>query len=317
MVKEHYWWPGLQVFIKNYVQGCGICQQFKIDRNPSKPAFMRIKGAKSTQPFASCSMDLITDLPPVDDCDSILVVVDRGNTKGAILIPTAKTLTQEGAGQLLLDNLYKRFGLPDKMLSDRGPQFAAKAFRELLKLLGIKSNLTTAYHPQTDGATERVNQEIEAYLSIYCSAHPTKWKNSLSTLEFTHNNQGHADRTHTLFKLMNGEAPVAIPMTFENTKFPSVAKKIKNLVTSREEALAAHELARSRMAERIKSNFVLFKKGQMVWLDSRHLKTNYHKKMAPKREGLFEIEEVLGPVTYQLKLPESWQIHKVFHAALL
>jgi hypothetical protein len=59
------------------------------------------------------------------------------------------------------------------------------------------------------------------------------------------------------------------------------------------------------MAERIKSNFVPFKKGQMVWLDSRHLKTNYYK-MAPKREGLFEIEEVLGPVTYQLKLPESW-----------
>jgi Integrase zinc binding domain/Integrase core domain len=188
-VKEHYWWPGLQVFIKNYIQGCGTCQQFKIDRNPLKPAFMPIKGAKLTRPFASCSVDLITDLPPIDDCDSILVVLDRGNTKGAILIPTAKTLTQEGAGQLLLDNLYKRFGLPDKMLSDRGPQFAAKAFRELLKLLGIKLNLTTAYHPQTDGATERVNQEIEAYSSIYCSAHPTKWKNSLSTLEFTHNNQ--------------------------------------------------------------------------------------------------------------------------------
>jgi transposase InsO family protein len=99
-------------------------------------------------------MDLITDLPPVDDCNFILVMVDRGNTKGAILIPTAKTLTQEGAGQLLLDNLYKRFGLPNKILSDRGPQFAAKAFRKLLKLLRIKSNLTMAYHPQTDGATK-------------------------------------------------------------------------------------------------------------------------------------------------------------------
>jgi transposase InsO family protein len=119
-------------------------------------------------------MDLITDLPPVDDCDSVLVVVDRGNTKRAILIPTAKTLTQEGAGQLLLNNLYKQFGLPDKMLSDREPQFAAKAFHKLLKLLGIKSNLTTAYHPQTDGATKRVNQKVEAYLLIYCSAHPTK-----------------------------------------------------------------------------------------------------------------------------------------------
>ena len=121
-------------------------------QKPKKPAFIPLEGAKSTRPFASCSMDLITDLPPVDGYNSILVVVDRGNTKGAILIPTTKTLMQERAGQLLLDNLYKQFGLPDKMLSDRGPQFSAMAFRELLKLLGIKSNLMAAYHPQTDGA---------------------------------------------------------------------------------------------------------------------------------------------------------------------
>jgi transposase InsO family protein len=94
-----------------------------------------------------------------------------------------KTLTQEGAGQFLLDNLYKQFGLPDKMLSDRGPQFVAKAFHELLKLLGIKLNLTTAYHSQTDGITEQVNQEIEAYLSINCSAHPTEWKNPPITID--------------------------------------------------------------------------------------------------------------------------------------
>ena len=171
-VKEHYWWPGLQVFVKNYIQGCGTCQQFKIDGNLMKPALMPLEGAKSTWPFTSCSMDLITDLPLVDGYNSILVVVDRGNTKGAILIPTTKTLTQEGAGQLLLDNLYKWFGLPDKILSDRGPQFAAMAFRELLKLLGIKLNLTMAYYPQTDGATEQVNQEIKAYLSIYLPGSP-------------------------------------------------------------------------------------------------------------------------------------------------
>jgi hypothetical protein len=105
---------------------------------------------------------------------------------------------------------------------------------------------------------------------------------------------------------MKSEASVAILTTFNNTKFPSVAKRIQNLVTSREETLAAHELARGCMAERINSNFVPFKKGQMVWLDLRHLKTNYHKKMAPKQEGPLKIEEVLGLVTYQLKLLESW-----------
>jgi transposase InsO family protein len=77
------------------------------------------------------------------------------------------------------------------MISDRDPRFAAHAFQKLLKLLNIKLNLTTAYHPQSDGATERVNQEIEAYLSIYCTSHPEDWLHSLSNLEFTHNNRRH------------------------------------------------------------------------------------------------------------------------------
>jgi len=71
-VQQHYWWPGLRTFVKNYVQGCGICQQFKIDRTPSKPAYIPTEGARSTRPFANCSMDLITDLPPAGGYDSIL-----------------------------------------------------------------------------------------------------------------------------------------------------------------------------------------------------------------------------------------------------
>ena len=180
-VAEYYWWPGLRSFVKNYVKGCGICQQFKIDRNPSHPSYLPIPGAHTTRPFANCSMDFITDLPMSDGYDSVLVVVDQGLSKGVILCPCTKTITSDDTAQLLLDNLYKRFGLPDKIISDRGPQFAAKAFRELLKLLGITSSLSTAYHPQSDGATERVNQEIEAYLLIYCISNPENWSKTLST----------------------------------------------------------------------------------------------------------------------------------------
>ena len=116
---------------------------------------------------------------------------------------------------------------------------------------------------------------------------------------------------------MQGESPKAFPTTFENTKFPAITDKLKQLLADREEALAAHELARTGIAERRKNTFTPFEKGQKVWLDTRNLKTNYHKKMAPKREGPFEIEEVLGPVTYRLKLPATWRIHNVFHAILL
>jgi transposase InsO family protein len=99
------------------------------------------------------------DLPPAEGSDSILVIVDQGLLKGVILCPTTKIVTMDGIGDLLHENLYKRFGLPDKMISDRGPQFAAKAFRAMLSRLGVNSALSTAYHPQMDGTTEWVNQK--------------------------------------------------------------------------------------------------------------------------------------------------------------
>ncbi len=85
-----------------------------------------IEGAKSDRPFANCSMDLITDLPESDGCDSILSMVDHGLTKGVIFIPTVKTATHEDIAQLLVNNLFPRFGIPDSMISDRDPRFTAK-----------------------------------------------------------------------------------------------------------------------------------------------------------------------------------------------
>ena len=307
LIQWHHWWPGLWTsFVKNYVQGCGTCQQFKINQSPSNPAYHATEGAKTTRSFAHCSMDLITNLPPVEGYNSILVMVDRGLSKGVILCSCAKTLTWEGAAILLQDNLFKRFGLPDEMISDRDPRSAAHALQELLKLLNIRSNLMTAYHPQSDGATEWVNQEIKAYLAIYCTSHPEDWLHSLSTLEFTHNNRRHAEQVHTPFKLIQGNSPISIPVTFSHTKYSSNEEKMEQMINDREEALAAHELARTRIANRKRLNFVLFEKNQKVWLDMRNLKMNHHKRITPKQEGPFKIKEVLGPVTYiWIKTPDN------------
>ena len=113
----------MRTFIKNYVKGCGICQQFKINQNPSNPSYILIPGPVNTRPFANCSMDMITDLPPVTlengtIIDAVMVVVDHGLTKGVVLTPCTKTLTHEGAGDILLNHVYKRFGLPDSIISN-------------------------------------------------------------------------------------------------------------------------------------------------------------------------------------------------------
>ena len=126
-------------------------------------------------------------------------------------------------------------------------------FRELLKLLGITSSLTTAYHPQSDGATERVNQEIKAYLSIYCVSNPENWLKTLSTLEFTHNNRRHADRTNSPSELIQGETLIAIPILFEHTKFPAIKEKMKQLIRNREEALSKKNEHVHTICQRTKS----------------------------------------------------------------
>ena len=102
-----------------------------------------------------------TDLPISSGFDSLLVVVDHGLTKGAILCPTKKSITAEGIASLFFHKVFLCFGLFDKVISDRGPQFASSFARELGKLLHYDLSLSTAYHPQSDGETERVNQEVE------------------------------------------------------------------------------------------------------------------------------------------------------------
>jgi hypothetical protein len=202
--------------------------------------------------------------------------------EGGNFMSLCKMIMWEGTVMLLHDNLFKRFGLPDKMISDRDPIFAAHAFQELLKLLNIKSNLTKAYHPQSDGATKRVNQEIEAYLSIYCTSHPEDWLHLLSTLKFTHNNGRHAKRIHSPFELIEGDNLISVPITFSHTKFPSIEEKMKQMISDRKEALAAHELARTRITNQKQSNFTPFEKNQKVWLDMRNLKMSHHRKIVLK-----------------------------------
>ena len=116
---------------------------------------------------------------------------------------------------------------------------------------------------------------------------------------------------------MMGVSPLATPLAHEYTKYPSVEEQVGSLTNMREEALAAHEYARSRMLQRIKSNFTPFVLGQKVWLEAKKIKMIYNKKMVPKREGPFQITKVLSPLTYSLNLPAMWRIHNAFHAFLL
>jgi hypothetical protein len=202
-------------------------------------------------------------------------------------------------------------------MTDRGVQFDAAFFRELCAQLGIKPSMTTAFHPQANGGTERVNQEVQLYLSIFCINNPSSWSRVLKKAEFVYNNRPHADRSQSPFELMYGQAPLAMPEAFGHSENPSVEARIAQLNQWRKDAILAHEHARERMKTRIRESYTPFAKGDKVWLEARNLIRTYNKKITTKREGPFVITEVLGPLNYRLKLPEGWKIHPVFHASLL
>jgi transposase InsO family protein len=119
-------------------------------------------------PWEHVTADMIVKLPQSNGYDSILVIIDHFS-KMAHLIPTNKSITAVGIAKLYLDNVFCLHGLPKEWTTDRGPQFVSQVIREIHKMLGIKTSISTAYHPQSDGQTERINQEIEAYLRHFIS----------------------------------------------------------------------------------------------------------------------------------------------------
>ena len=178
--------------------------------------------------------------------------------------------------------------------------------------------MSTAYHPQTDGQTERANRDIEASLRIYCGSHPEKWADHIADLEFSHNNTTHSATQQSPFALMMGYEPQAIPTLATESNLPSAEQRLKELTSRRDEARASIEMAKQRMAERITRNFTPFKLGQKVWLEAKNLNIGGdYRKLQSEREGPFPITKVLGPLVYELKLPDNWTIHPVFHASLL
>ena len=168
MVTRNFWWPGINREVKQYVEEYDACQKNK--NCMQAPAGKLMPNSIPEKPWSHILADFITKLPLAQGYNSILVVVDR-LTKMAHFIPTTEKTTAGGLARLFRDNVWKLHGLPKSIISDRGPQFTAGVMRKLNTMLGIDSKLSTAFHPQTDGQTERMNQELEQYLRMFIDHH--------------------------------------------------------------------------------------------------------------------------------------------------
>ena len=192
------------------------------------------------KPWVHISADFITKLPLAQGYDSILVVVDR-LTKMVHFIPTTEKTSAEGLARLFRDNMWKLHGLPESIISDRGPQFMAGLMRELNQILGIESKMSIVFHPQINGQIERVNQELEQYLRMFIDHQQEQWPDWLGMAEFAYNNKAHSSTKISPFKANYGQDP---RMGFEvrkKGKYEGVEKFVVKMKEIQEEAKAALE----------------------------------------------------------------------------
>ncbi|SYW79544.1 uncharacterized protein UHO2_04187 [Ustilago hordei] len=322
--QRHYWWPNMTAWIADYVASCPVCARYKAPRH--RPYGLLQPLATPDRPWGSISLDFIEGLPPSKKYDSktydsILVIVDR-LTKFAILAPTHKTVTAKQTAVLLYGHMVRLFGYPDHMVSDRGRQFISGAWKAFAEQMGVKHSLSTAYHPQTDGQTERVNQVIEQYLRMYCNYEQNDWANLLDTAAFVYNNTVHNSIGVSPFFACYGWNPKAHPDIPQRLGVNDPGR-FEYLMDGKERCKYLQEQIREAQRRSVdqynrKHKDIEFKVGDMVYINRRNWKT---RRPTPKLDtgfaGPYPVQERVGRRAYQITLPANLRVHDVFHVSML
>ena len=272
----------------------------------------RIPTTPGTLPFQTIAMDLITGLPNRQGFNAILTIVNHGCSRAVIFLPCTTNISGPGIAQLYLDYVYRWFGLPTKIISDQDPHFTSHFGKAITKKLGIEQNLSTAFHPQTDGLSERKNQWIEQYLHTIIASHPEDWSYWIAVTSAVHNNQINSTINLLPNEILLGYSPHLVPSEVIKTDNKAVEKQVKRMMEAQDQAT---KFINQKAGRAPPSQFAV---GDQVWLEGSHLRLPHQlTKLAPKRYGPFKIIKQINLVTYQLTLPATWQIHPVFHALLL
>ena len=342
LLQRQFWWPGMKQSVQEYIRSCDQCQ-----RNKSGNA-LPLGGLTPLQlpqgKWSSVSVDFITDLPETASTKytSICVFVDR-LTKMVHLAPTVKDLTAEGFAQLFVENVVRLHGMPAEIVSDRDKLFTSPFWTALSALFGTQRSMSTAFHPQSDGQTERVNRVLEDTLRHFVGPTQDDWDKLLPCAEFALNNAKHEATGMTPFKLNYGidpRSPALAGILTEDTPRGSSARAAYSRISPDAELVpAAHKFtsdmqkcmqhvqlclkaAQQRakaIADKRRTTEVPFAVGHQVLLkvDHLNLKQMGSRKLSARAIGPFPIVAKIGAVAFRLELPAKMKCHPVFHASQL
>lgn len=329
-ISKSFWWPNMKNDVTERIRKCEACQRNK--GSQKAPAGLLQPLPIPTKQWASVGVDFVVALPlTTTGFDAICVFVDR-LTKMVHLCPTHTTCTAVDTADLFINHVFRLHGMPMSIVSDRGSVFTSAFFTHLCKTLQITQLLSSAYHPQTDGQTERVNRVMEDTLRHFIAPTQDNWDKLLPLVEFAINNSKHESTKETPFFLnygINPSSPIEIQLprpgsTAITTKVPGVLKSVRNIQDSIKKARQCLEAAQQRQKtyadKRRSPTPIQIKAGNEVLLSTKHieLKHSGSKKLLPKFIGPFKVEKAINDVAFKLLLPTTMsRVHPVFHVSLL
>ncbi|CAJ0919665.1 unnamed protein product [Ranitomeya imitator] len=318
LISRHYWWSTLRQDVLNFVAACSSCAH---NKTPKKlPAGHLLPLPIPSAPWQHIAMDFITDLPASSGCTVIWVVVDRFSKMGHFTplsgLPSAPKLAK-----LFIQHVLRLHGLPLHIVSDRGVQFISRFWRSLCKLLDVALEFSSAYHPQSNGQVERVNQVLTNYLRHFVNGHHSDWADLLPWAEFSYNNHVGESSSNSPFFIVYGQhpkIPTPLPPASSNPAAESLAKDFTKVWTETRTSLEQASVRTKEHADKRRLDPPPFHPGDKVWLSSRHIRLKVPSyKLAPRFIGPFEVLHRINDVCYRLKLPASLRIHNSFHVSLL
>jgi transposase InsO family protein len=325
LLKRKFHWVNMHEDVGDFVASCAVCQRMATPRHRPYGKLESLPVPK--RPWSEITMDFVTGLPETiykgQFVDAIFVVVDR-YTKMSRFFPVSTQITAAELAELFHSEIELKYGPPDGIVSDRGPIFTSKFWGELCYLSRVKLRLSTAFHAQTDGQTERMNQTLEQYLRCFIDDEQLLWPKLLLTAEFCCNNATNATIKLAPFEALYGYSPdFHIRLEDESTPegVPAASSRVKKLQLLREKLAENWQRATESQAKYYNAHHkpMEFKQKDLLLLSTKNLKLKLpSRKLTPRYIGPFRVLQRVGNQAYRLALPEQYsRIHNVFHVSLL